>query len=249
MGLEELVDGCLVTRPDAGDDEVLVGGQPEVADVDPGDLGQPGLHWPVRRVAHPAVLDEQRVVPVAVVVPGPAVAIAGVVEPERPRRRQGVAEPTLDLGAEPVDAAILDRVFEPRVLAVRPIAEVALHQHHLLGHIDRLLGQAKAHDVGGPGKRLGLAVGHAHAAADRDVVADHAAGLIRDRDEAQIMGEHVDVVAGRHRHHDLELSRQVVGPVDRLLGLAAKDLLAVEPDLVIGAGARRQMVADRARQA
>ena len=108
-------------------------------------------------------------------VPGPAVAIARVLEAERAGRLQGVAEPALDLGAEPVDAAVLDRVFEARVLAVGAIAEIALHQHDLLGDVDRLLGRAEAHDVGGARIGFRLAVRHAHAAADRDVPADHLA--------------------------------------------------------------------------
>ena len=124
-------------------------------------------------------------------------------------------------------------------LRLAAIAEVALHEHHLLGDVDRLLGPAEAHDVGGAREGLGLAVGHAHAAADGDVVADHLAVLARDGDEAQVLGEHVDVVGRRHRDHGLELARQVVPAVDRLLvDLRVDHLLAVQPDLVIGAGAR-----------
>jgi len=49
---------------------------------------------------------------------------------------------------------------------------------------------------------------------------------------------------------NLELSRQIGPAVDRFdnLLLAAGDALAIEPDLTIGAGVRRQMIGDCARQ-
>ena len=80
------------------------------------------------------------------------------------------------------------------MLAVGAIAEVALHQHDFFGDIDRLLGRAEAHDVGGARIGFRLAVRHAHAAADRDIPADHLALRIGDGDEAQVLREHVDVV-------------------------------------------------------
>ena len=125
------------------------------------------------------------------------------------------------------------------MLAVGAVAPVALHRHHGFGDGDRVLGSAEAHHVGGARIGVRLAVGHAHAAADRDVPAGDVAGLVEDGDEAEIVREHVDVVRRRHRDRDLELPRQVGLAVDRLdrFRLAARDLLAVEPDLAIGAGA------------
>ena len=59
----------------------------------------------------------------------------------------------------------------------------------------------------------------------------------------------VDIVVGRDRDHRLELSRQVGLAVDRLaFGLAARDLLTLEPDHPVGARSRQEVVADRARQ-
>ena len=72
-----------------------------------------------------------------------------------------------------------------------------------------------------------------------------AAVVGQDRDEAQVLREHVDVVVGRDGDHRLELPRQVGLAVDRLvLGLTARDLLALEPDLAVGAGLRQQVLAD-----
>ena len=64
------------------------------------------------------------------------------------------------------------------------------------------------------------------------------------------MREDIDVVDRRHRHHDLELARQIGLAIDRLhyLILAADDTFAVEPDLAIGRRARRQVRGDGARK-
>ena len=55
-------------------------------------------------------------------------------------------------------------------------------------------------------------------AADVDVVAGDVAGeaVAQDRHEADVVGEHVDVVVARPRHADLELAGQVDVAVDRL---------------------------------
>ena len=68
------------------------------------------------------------------------------------------------------------------------------------------------------GARIGfrLAVRHAHAAADRDIPARDLSGCVDDGDEAEIVGENVDVVRRRHRDDDLEFARQISPAVDRL---------------------------------
>ena len=121
-------------------------------------------------------------------------------------------------------------------------------RHHLLGDLHRLIRTAEADHVAGPREGVGLAVRHAHAAADHDVVADDAAAFL-DGDEPEIVREHVDVVVRRQRDRDLELARHVGAAVDRLVfRLATGDLLAVDPDLVPGAAFRQQVRADRLRQ-
>ena len=59
-----------------------------------------------------------------------------------------IAEILVELGLEPGDATVLDRVLESRVLAIRAVTEITLHQHDLLGDIDRLLRRAEADDFG-----------------------------------------------------------------------------------------------------
>ena len=114
-------------------------------------------------------------------------------------KRRGDAElppePALDLVADPDEAAVGDCVLEPGVLAVRAVAEVALNGDDLLRDVDHLLRAAEPEDVGQAGVGLDLVVGHPHAPADRDVEARQPAVVVRDRDEAEVVGEDVDVVA------------------------------------------------------
>ena len=90
---------------------------------------------PRSRSLHAAVLDEQREVPGAVIAFRPAEPIAVVGEREVACRRQRIAQPPFQLRAERGEAHALDGVFQPRVLAVGAVAEVALHRHDLLGDI------------------------------------------------------------------------------------------------------------------
>ena len=117
------------------------------------------------------------------------------------------ARALLHLGAERIEPAVLDGVFQPRVLAIGAVAPVALHGDDRLGHGDRVARLAEAHHVGGARIGVRLAMRHAHAAADRHVPAGHVAGVVEDRDEAEIVREDVDVVRGRHRH-------QLLSPTD-----------------------------------
>jgi hypothetical protein len=57
-------------------------------------------------------------------------------------------------------------------------------------------------------------VGHAHAAADSYIETKQFA-IFLDGNEAEIVGEYVDVVAGRNGNRDLELARQVRCTVNR----------------------------------
>src|SRR3546814_4962609 len=84
-------------------------------------------------VLHPAVLYEERQVPVAVGIPDPAVAVAGPLEPERPRRFERRAGAPLHFGPEGVEPVALDRVFQPRLLAIGPVAPIPLYGQDGLG--------------------------------------------------------------------------------------------------------------------
>ena len=134
------------------------------------------------------------------------------------------------------------------MLALRAVAVVALHGDDLLRDIDDLVHPAKSKDVRETGEGLHLIVRHSHATADRDVEADKVARIVRDGDEAEVVGEDIDVVGGRDGDDGLEFPGEVGLSVDRLLlGLAAGDHRVVDPYLVVGAGPRGEMRRDRPR--
>ena len=92
-------------------------------------------------------------------------------ELKRSRRFQFDAGSLLHFGAEPIYAAFGKNVLEPRMLAIGTVAPVALHGDDRFRDRECVLAATKAHHVGGAGEGVRLAVGHAHAAADRDVPA------------------------------------------------------------------------------
>ena len=152
------------------------GREAEIAVVDLRDAAQRRELRCGAVIEQPAVLHEQREMRLAGAGVAPAVAVAGRGEPERPSGRERHVGAPFDLGAEGIEPAILDGVFEPRVLAVVAVAPIALHGDDRLGDRHRILGLAKAHHVGGARIGVRLAMGHAHAAADRDVPAGDRSG-------------------------------------------------------------------------
>src|SRR5690606_3295000 len=154
--------GALPVR-DVRDDEILVGREPEIALVDAGELAQAREHAMLPGVLYAAGRHEQRQVPAPVAGLLPAEAVAAAGELVRLRRREREAEPPVQLVLEPVEAAVVDRVLEPRVLAIGAVPEIALHADDVLGDGERLLDGAEADDVADARVGRGLAVGRAHA--------------------------------------------------------------------------------------
>ena len=188
---------------------------------------------------------------VAVLVVHPAVAIAVVVEFERPRLAKRVAEPALNLASKPVQPAILNGVLEPGVFAVGTIAVIPLGCDDFLSHVCHLFRRAKTKHVGQTREGLGLPVVHTHATANSDGVANDLVAL-NHRDEAEVVREQVDVVARRHGHGGFEFSWQVGFAVDRFLLRLGGDFLflavfVLEPNLVIRPCGRGEMSTDGPR--
>ncbi len=251
LGLaQQFLDARAIGGRDARDDEVLVGREAEVAAVSAGDFAERGLERVIGRIFDAAAWDEEREVARAVLAFDPAVAVARVRELERPGRLELVIEPLLDLGAEPVHSPVRNRVFEARVLAVGAVAVVALHEHYFFGDLHHLIRAAEAERIGEARIGLLLVVRHALAAADGDVEAGELAGRVRNGDETEVVRVNVHIVARRNSDDGFEFPRQVSGAVERLVvRLAAGDEVVVDPDLVVGASARREVVTDGLREA
>ena len=178
-------------------------------------------------------------------LPAEGIALAG--ELEGPDRGNRDACAPFQFAAEPVDAAFGDDVFEPGVLAVGAVAEIAMDGHDGQDDLLQLLGSDEPHEVGQPRKGRGVPVAAAHAAADREVVSDDLARLDH-RDEPHVVGEDVGVVDRRDGKADLEFARQVGLAVERIDEIFTQvELLAVEPDAVVGRRDRREELGQRAR--
>ena len=134
MRLQQGRDLRLAVRRDVGQHKVLVRRNDEAADPEFRDRVQS------RKIAHAAILDEQGIVPGAIVALNPAEPIGIVGEGELARRLERVPQPALEFGAECVETHALDRVFQPCMLAVGAVAEIALHRHDLLRDVHRLTG-------------------------------------------------------------------------------------------------------------
>ena len=172
-------------------------GQAKFAAMDAGDLAQALEPRCAVQVGDAARFDAQGQVQQSVLALGPAKAVAVAVEVERTRGREGKPGAPFHLGLEPVQTAVVDRVLQTRVLAFAAVAVVALRRHDRLGHGDDLIRLDEAEHVAEARVGLRVAVRRAHAAADGDVEAEQHA-VFDDRDEAEVVGEHVDIVARRH---------------------------------------------------
>ena len=127
--------------------------------------------------------------------------------------------PAGQLFPHPLDAPGLDQILEAGAVTIPAVAEVALRRDHGLDHVDHVLGRHPAERLGE--QRVGVllaGVAHAEAAADVDVEPGHRTGqsVVERRHDADVVGEHVDVVVARPGDGDLELPRQVDVAVDRL---------------------------------
>ncbi len=129
-----------------------------------------------------------------------------------------------------------------RAFAIGAVAVVALGGEDRLADLVDLIAGDEAERVGEAREGLLVAVAHAEAAADGDVVAEEFS-VLDDRDVAEVLRVDVHVVRGRHGEAGLEFARQIGRSIHGLdLGLAAGDQLFVEPDLVVGAGLREGVV-------
>ncbi|MNC23514.1 hypothetical protein D3C75_715430 [compost metagenome] len=140
-------------------------------------------------------------------------------------------------------------VFEAGIFAYGAVAVVALDRNGLLCQINHLLRTAEANH---PSKlRIGacVAMGHPHAAANRDIEPGKLA-VFQNGDKTKVLGEHIHIIGRRDCEADFELARQVDRAIDRLhlySLFAVHYLFTVQPDFMVGWRARRQMITDPAR--
>jgi len=155
---DETVDELSLRGLYVGNHQVLVGRETEVAAMHARDLAQPGALCARRRVGDAPGFDAQGQVPAAVVAFDPAEPVARRLELERPRGFERKTLAPRDLADKPVEAAVVDRVLEARMLAVGAVAEVPLRRDDRFGDDEQLLRPQESHDIGEPRVRRRLAV-------------------------------------------------------------------------------------------
>ena len=141
-----------------------------------------------------------------------------------PRRKLGrrvdlQPDPPANFRPYPLDPSGLDQILQTCAVAVLAVAEVALCRHDRLDHVDDVFGLDPAERLRQERIRVLLAgVAHAEPAAHVDVEPGHRSGqpTVERRHDADVVGQHVDVVVARPGNGDLELARQVHVAVDRL---------------------------------
>ncbi|RUP45739.1 hypothetical protein BC936DRAFT_147803 [Jimgerdemannia flammicorona] len=224
-------------------DEMLVRGEAEVAPMPSSELAQTSLDGEIWPVLDLSVLDEHAKVPAVVNALGPSVTVRIISEVERAGLLEFVSQMRLNLGLEPFDTAVVDSVLKACMLAVGAVSEIALDEHDLLGDIDGLVRCAEPDDVCCARVGFGVVVGHTHATTDSDVISDELVAF-GNGDVTEIVGVHIHVVVGWDGDDDLELARQVGEAVQgfKVLHGVTRHLLIVQPDLVVGGGARGEVV-------
>ncbi len=226
-------DAGLLAGRHPGDDQVLVGGQAKIPLMHLGDLQHAGFERLAREVQQAAILDKQGEVMLAVDPLDPTEAIATAGELIGANHAELDAGAALHLGLEGFDADALEGVLGLGVLAVDPVAPVALGADHGGRHLQHVGERNKAKVARLARVGAGVAVGHGQPAAHQHVEA-HQLAVFGNGHEVEIVGVDIHVVVGRDHHGRLEFARQVVGPQDRLLVLP--QFFTVQPDLHVGAG-------------
>ncbi len=117
----------------------------------------------------------------------------------------------------------------------------------MLGDLEYFRRRTKTHHIAETRERGADLVRHAHAAADANVVTGDCA-VLDDGDEAQIMGENIDVVLRRNCQRDLEFPREIGAPVEGFLAVGRRPRRRLEKHLAVRAGTRQKPGADARRQ-
>ncbi len=133
---------------------------------------------------------------------------------------------------------------------VGPVAVVALNGDDFAGEVDDLARLHEAERQRGRHKCVGLVVRAPQATTDQRVEPAQRSVGGAHRHKGEVVRVNIDAVVAVKRNRGLELARQVLLAIERLhLRLRGLYYLAVEPDLVIGASARRELGHHRAYRA
>jgi hypothetical protein len=202
---------------------VLIRCQLKVAFVNLGDLPQTGLEVLLRLVLHAAILDEGSVVVSTIIASDPAKFVDVTREVERASRLKPVPKSLLNFRQEVLEPHPVNGILQPSVFTTLGASEnttqqdvaienvlhtvtvVSLDQHNLLCHILTLLHCAKTEDIGSSGVRLLVSMRNTHSTSSSDIESGEFTVLVHDCDEADIIGEEVDVIRRGDGNGNFEL--------------------------------------------
>ena len=190
---EDRFDDGLLRGGDTGDGEVLGRSEAEVAGVNFGNFPEGGFHRPAFLIDDSSAENVEAIEPSAIGALVPTERILNRCEMEVAGRTKSNARAFLDLAFEPHNAAILDGVFQTRMLAVRAVSEVTLGGEDGLSNLVDLIGRDEAQNIGQAREGFGISMAHSKPAADSHIVADELA-VLDDGDVAKILGKDIHIV-------------------------------------------------------
>ena len=202
---------------------MLICRQLKVALENLGDLPQTRLEVLLRFVLHTAVLDEGSVVVSTILTSDPTELVDIAGEFKRPSGLEAIPKSLFNFGLEVLEPHPVNSVLQPGVLAASgtlantalqtvatknvlcTVTVVSLNQHDFLRHVFTLLHCAETKDIGSSGIRLLVSMGYTHSTSSGDIESGEFTVLIHNRNEANIIGEDIDVVRRGDGYGNFEL--------------------------------------------
>ena len=171
------LDGWAVRLGDVGKKNVLLRRQDRRRLVARDRFAQGGSQAHGAFVLDTAAGDRNAEIPAPVALRVPS----EMVDDPEPRHRPGLRERPAEIGFErlldPCRAARIDQVFQSRMLAIGAIAMIALQSHDRLDRREQVVGSDERDRRGQARVGIRIAVRHAEAAAQRQIVAEQLAVL------------------------------------------------------------------------
>ena len=150
MLIEEGLDRGAVFGSDAGQQDVLLGGQPDGQSEFSDHLAQAGAEVLAAAISDASVLDVESEIPATVALFVPAEVVVDGKGGHRADRGERKADTLLQLLTKPLDAAFLQHILQPRMLPIFTIAEITVDGDDAGDRFHDLVGGEEGDLVGQP---------------------------------------------------------------------------------------------------
>ena len=152
VATQHVFQPAAILRSNVREQNALVRREPNARLESRANLAQGFLQSPIAPISDAAVLDVQSIEPAAVSLLVPAHVIVEAMHVVGMRIGQLLAVVLLDFGLELCEAPVVDQILQAGDLAIRSVAEIALHLDDFRGNIDNLLGRDEAIRLATAGK-------------------------------------------------------------------------------------------------